>query len=205
MARGESTSMRPGGEHLYVLQFDNGVIKVGRTGDPRTRHERHERDCGRYGLTIKRRWVSEEWQGAQWAERQLIAVCAKIGRRTPAGREYFRDVPFSIACQQARQAHLTTCPDCRQGVVAAPMRMAATVASDASDHDGELVCDFRLPCDGVITARLHDPDMAPDGRYPMRRGEHYDIDLEYNEIDAWNIRRAEPRTQPLAPGVPARQ
>lgn len=92
VARGQSTSMHPGGEHLYVLQFDNGVIKVGRTGDPRTRHERHERDCGRYGLTIKRRGVSEEWQGAQWAERQLVTVCAKIGRPTPAGREYFRDV-----------------------------------------------------------------------------------------------------------------
>jgi len=34
--------MRPGGEHLHVLQFDNGVITVGRTGDPRMRHERHE-------------------------------------------------------------------------------------------------------------------------------------------------------------------
>ncbi|ADL46076.1 hypothetical protein Micau_2537 [Micromonospora aurantiaca ATCC 27029] len=29
--------------------------------------------------------------------------------------------------------------------------------------------------------------MAPDGRYPMRRSEHYDIELECSEIDAWNV------------------
>ncbi|MCG5462910.1 hypothetical protein MED01_001023 [Micromonospora sp. MED01] len=185
--------MESGKEHLYVLQFNNGVIKVGRTADPRTRNVRHERDCGRYGLTIERRWFSGEWAGAHWAEQQLITILAKIGRRTPAGREYFQDVAFSIACEQARQVYYTTCPTCGNGVVPAPMRMAAIVANDASDEDGSLVCDFRLPCHSVITGRLHDQDMAPDGRYPLRRGEHYDIQLEYAEIGAWDVWAAQPR------------
>ncbi|MEU6072513.1 hypothetical protein [Micromonospora sp. NPDC047074] len=97
MTRSRSASMRTGKEHLYVLQFDNGVVKMGRWTDPRARNERHARDCGRYGLTIARRWVSDEWKSAHWAEQQLIANLTKIGSRTPASREYFRDIPFSIA------------------------------------------------------------------------------------------------------------
>lgn len=117
--RRESSSLRPGTEYLYVLQFDNGVVKVGRTSDPQARSERHERDCGRFGLAVVHRWVSGKWENAQWAERQLVAVLARIGERTRAGREYFHKVPFSIACQQARQVYSTTCPSCGNGVVPA--------------------------------------------------------------------------------------
>lgn len=79
------------------------------------------------------------------------------------------------------------------------MRMTAVAASDASTRDGSLVCDFRLPCKGIITARLHDPDMSAQGRYPLRRGDHCRIEIEHNEIhdwDAWSV-------DPIAPAIPA--
>lgn len=202
--RGQSTSMHPGGEHLYVLQFDNGVITVGRTGDPRMRHERHERDCGRYGLTIKRRWVSEEWQGAQWAERQLIARLRQDrqtharGPRVLPRRALQHRMPAGPA---GAPHHVPRLPPRGGGRADADARHGRTTPRNTMvSSSATFGCRATASSPHACTTRT----WPPDGRYPTRRSEHYDIELECSEIDAWNVWGAEPRTQPLAPGVPAR-
>jgi predicted GIY-YIG superfamily endonuclease len=119
--------------YVYVLQFDNGVIKAGRTEDPHGRSERHVRDSGRYGLTILRRWFSDRLNDAVQRERLLITALNQIGERTSAGREYFRGVPFAIARHLAQRPPSDVCRECgRPGMrMTVEMRLPATVAAAA--------------------------------------------------------------------------
>ena len=42
--------------YLYVIAFDNGIIKGGRTDDITRRYDEHRRDAGRFGVTIAKWW-----------------------------------------------------------------------------------------------------------------------------------------------------
>jgi hypothetical protein len=44
--------------YLYLIDFDNGVLKAGRSDDPPRRVEQHSRDAGRFALRVRHQWTS---------------------------------------------------------------------------------------------------------------------------------------------------
>lgn len=81
--------------HLYVIEFASGVVKVGKSADPKERIARHTLLARAHGGDVVRTWVSPEHYRSGESERELIDFCARSGEPV-AGREYFR-VPFDDA------------------------------------------------------------------------------------------------------------
>lgn len=73
--------------HIYIVGFDNGIVKVGRTSDPHNRFITLASQHRKTGATITNRWVSEHPNPRQ-AEFHL----RRIGRgffTWAHGAEYF--------------------------------------------------------------------------------------------------------------------
>lgn len=169
--------------HLYLIQFDNGVIKAGMTADLAARSNEHTKDAGRFNLTIVNRWSSEPQPQVHHLERRLLAVLGMMGTRTPAGREYFRDIPFSIARHQAINLHRVSRTQCCCGNCVDPVDIRETCATviskprtsetpDCTEYEIELGCGAR------IRAAISDPDFAPDGPHSLQPGDHVEIEID---------------------------
>lgn len=74
--------------HLYVVEFDSGVLKVGKSASPDRRLEQH----AKAGF-VQRTWVSTHHLGCSVTEREVLSYCAKYGR-LHGGREYFTGLNF---------------------------------------------------------------------------------------------------------------
>ncbi len=79
------------GGYVYVIQFDSGSIKVGRTTNPAARLKSHAATARTQGVGIAAQWVSQPIESASRIERQLIGFC---NGRFPSvnGGEYFAGV-----------------------------------------------------------------------------------------------------------------
>lgn len=75
---------------LYVVEFDSGIVKVGRAGNAEARLAAHAKT----GF-IRSSWQSLRHPHCSKTERQLIAFCNEHGS-LHGGREYFRDVEFEV-------------------------------------------------------------------------------------------------------------
>lgn len=76
--------------YLYGIEFSDGVVKVGRTTNPKVRRKNHATDAGLCGARITRHWQlgPHRHEDACQGEAELIRFCS--GRWTSAGgREYF--------------------------------------------------------------------------------------------------------------------
>lgn len=166
------------------MQFDNGVIKAGRTSDLAARSSAHTKAAGRFGLSVANRWYSELIRNAPRMEQRLLAVLAAMGPHTPAGREYFRDVPFSVARHQAVNLDRTSRVECCCGKCVDPVDMLgvkATVTdgpSDRPDMGDTTVYGIRLACGAHIRILAVDPDHAADGPYALRPADEIELQLE---------------------------
>lgn len=172
--------------HLYLLKFDNGVIKVGSTTDIAARNSRHERESGRYGLQIVQRWNSVERADVRQAERLLINVLNMLGTRTSAGREYFTDVPFSIARYQAEHLSKTREDRCCCGecVCPVPVKLPAKVVAIDSSADR---FDLQLECDTVVTVDFHEDRDLHSGPHKLQVGDELVVEMDpvINQQTAW--------------------
>ena len=74
---------------LYVVEFDSGVVKVGRTENVAARMRSHEKT----GL-VRLSWASKRHMLCNATERQVLAFCNLHGSLY-GGHEYFRDVDFA--------------------------------------------------------------------------------------------------------------
>ncbi|WP_165938673.1 GIY-YIG nuclease family protein [Parafrankia sp. BMG5.11] len=92
----------PGGKagYIYVIKFDTGAVKVGRTSRPSRRVSEHDRACRPFGVEIEEVWISQPHEGYANSERMLIAACSKIAEQIR--KEYFRGVDFMVAVDIAR-------------------------------------------------------------------------------------------------------
>lgn len=92
---------RPHAGHLYVVEFESGVIKVGRERTPGSRIAQHRRDA-----PVRRVWESPEVDPVDTAEDALIARATQVGHRLRPSREYFAGMSFedvvAIAIDQCR-------------------------------------------------------------------------------------------------------
>jgi hypothetical protein len=142
---GESRRMRaevqrifhPG--HLYVAEFDSGVVKVGRAANAVSRLEAHAKT----GL-VRAAWTSPCHLYCNETERQLIAFCGEHGT-LHGGREYFRDIAFDLARDHAERivfgsrcrTYLDALIDAMDG------DMTATVEQGQAALDAQAVIDTR--------------------------------------------------------------
>lgn len=102
------------GVYLYVLQFSDGVVKVGQTVRPAERFAEHERDAKKIGCTTRQRWLSFPYMSSRH-ERMLIAYCKANWPRVQ-GLEFFEAdfdevVEFATELDEiALEAHRTKHP-----------------------------------------------------------------------------------------------
>ena len=79
--------------HLYVVEFDDGTIKVGYTVDPEARIKAHAFNAGKFRISIIRHWVSEPHVAARLNEKTLIAWC-KPRAGSVHGEEWYTGLSF---------------------------------------------------------------------------------------------------------------
>lgn len=115
-------SLLPGkakfGGYIYLVEFDNGTVKVGSTANPRARFETFRREAHAFGLSIVETWLSVLHDGYQGNEETLLGLAAEHGTRRD-GREYFTGTtlaelrtravelnfpPVDVAAHEAEQA-----------------------------------------------------------------------------------------------------
>ena len=91
--------MNPG--YVYVLAFDNGTIKVGRTQNAARRLGSHKSSARSFGLTITDEWVSPlHVDGRQTKRPSRQSRLSLAGRRPP---EYFSGASYHAVAKKARE------------------------------------------------------------------------------------------------------
>lgn len=90
------------GGYIYVIEFSNGVIKVGSSRNPQSRRRQHESDAGAFGLRMTSYWLSDRHSGYLTSEKTLI-MYAKSRAGAQLRREYFRHVSLIDLIQTAEE------------------------------------------------------------------------------------------------------
>lgn len=80
--------------YVYIVEFENGTTKVGRTADPRKRLAAHRHDGLKLGINIARWWVSDIHRRYADTESSLIRFARDEGSIQHAN-EYFYELDFS--------------------------------------------------------------------------------------------------------------
>jgi hypothetical protein len=88
---------RDGRGFIYVLAFDDGLIKVGHTRAPARRLSEFKRDARRYGRVLVNGYLSRETGDPAGAESATILRVRRAGGRSRSGAEYFDGVDFDVA------------------------------------------------------------------------------------------------------------
>jgi len=83
--------------HLYVLAFDDGMVKVGRTSAPARRLAEFRAHAERWGRTICHGWLSRPVYDSAQAEHTSRSRIRFAGARLRSGSEYFDGVAFEDA------------------------------------------------------------------------------------------------------------
>ena len=85
--------------YVYVLEFSTGIVKVGKTRNPRARIATHVDDARKFGATVDQLWLSEWHENYSENERLLLHVLG--AGSVEHGNEYLR-VNFSDAVELAK-------------------------------------------------------------------------------------------------------
>lgn len=90
--------------YLYVIEFDTGVVKVGKTTDPAARMATHISQAAAYRATLTAAWFSEAHLGYAGNETAVLAhvVSKQLGKQVR--REYFHDADFTQVVDVAERA-----------------------------------------------------------------------------------------------------
>lgn len=94
------------GGYLYVIALSSGLVKVGRSRNPRSRIDSHARNAAHHGAEISDLWLSPRHDNYEKNESRLIRL---LGSAT-VGNEYF-NVPFLAAVQAAESLSLLVMTD----------------------------------------------------------------------------------------------
>lgn len=95
-------------EYLYVIEFGNGTIKVGRSANIEHRISSHKTHGEALSVPVRRVWVSDAHEDSVYSESRLLQALG-----TPShGKEWFRAVMFDDAVRAASDAvQLSTQPE----------------------------------------------------------------------------------------------
>jgi hypothetical protein len=107
--------------YIYVLAFDNGTVKVGRTQNTVQRMYAHKSDARKFGLTITDEWLSPlhaEWDSNELQLKYFAAGLADV----PMGREYFSNISFASVVSRATELAFTPPPasEADEGITTIP-------------------------------------------------------------------------------------
>lgn len=80
--------------YLYVIQFANGIVKVGRSRDMRQRYKAHQGWARQHGTTITEVDFSFRYGTAGPDERRLIRFCRDRWHNLAGYNEHFVDADF---------------------------------------------------------------------------------------------------------------
>lgn len=129
-------------QQIYVVEFDTGIVKVGRSAKADRRLKTISREARQHGGGIARSWASEEHANAPANERALLEFCAGRGLRVTDGRngEYFKglDYPAVVAFAQTLEFDYPTpvvpeykhcdLPECDDWIDRHPLRAASLIS-----------------------------------------------------------------------------
>jgi len=88
--------------HIYVVEFDQGTIKVGTSVDPKARLRSHAGLAAFFQISIARRWISLPHANAQANEKALIHWCTERAQ-VVGGREWFGGLAFDEVVAHGRK------------------------------------------------------------------------------------------------------
>lgn len=94
------------GGYIYVVEFNNGSLKVGRTANPRARLAHHRDHAKSFGIVCLKGWISPLHEEQVSNERDLISLMNRRGGRARR-REFFAGVQFKDAVAMARTLPFT--------------------------------------------------------------------------------------------------
>lgn len=78
---------------LYVIEFDQGTIKVGYSASPAKRVAAHITQAAQFGIGVSNQWISDLHPFGYKLERTLVWWCASCA--TPVyGAEWFKGLDF---------------------------------------------------------------------------------------------------------------
>lgn len=89
----KKTFMAPRGA-IYAIQFDSGLVKVGKSLTPEARIESHARSGAMHGRKIVNSWFSDLHNEYGFNEKMLIEFCSQIWGRASYGMEWFQDADW---------------------------------------------------------------------------------------------------------------
>ena len=93
--------------YVYVMAFDNGIVKVGRTQNIARRLITHAQSAHNFGIAVTGKWVSPLHGGWINNEDELIRIAHELGGK-PTTPEHFRGVSFEALRERARQLPFTS-------------------------------------------------------------------------------------------------
>lgn len=187
--------------YLYVVQFDNGVVKIGKAHNADARLSDHETNAGRFGLSIVQRWSSDIVHDVDASENELRCFCRAIGVPTASGREYFCDLPFTVAVHQAhailawlqeRNFDREALAQCWSSVIrpVASMQTELTAVDAPAPRPANIRKGLRrypvvggawryyqLPCGGTVKGYATDHNYTLYGDTPLRAGDRFLAEL----------------------------
>ncbi|WP_165949821.1 GIY-YIG nuclease family protein [Micromonospora sp. KC207] len=172
--------------YVYLLRYDNGVVKGGRTSNPDQRLRTLTTNGGRLNLRVTHTWTSAELSCVKRTERRLLGVLRSLGRRALGGREYFVEAPFTVA--KARMENLLRAGrhgdycGCRHCECQDVFPISATVAevSQTLGWRGDFLnvdVTLKLPCGGTLDTGISDCDVM-EGRLVLNPGDAVDLEIE---------------------------
>ena len=77
-------------ENVYIVEFDTGIIKVGKSRNTASRIKRHSDEAKKYGVSITKSYTKNN---SSILESDLIQFC-KLNSTVYYGNEYFKDLNF---------------------------------------------------------------------------------------------------------------
>ncbi|WP_125491270.1 GIY-YIG nuclease family protein [Streptomyces sp. WAC 04229] len=94
--------------HVYVLAITGGVtyVKIGSTGQPRSRLEALRTEAHRQGGAVTRAWLSPAHPNYRATEAYALTSCRAISPSSSPRSEYFPDLDFATARREAVKASL---------------------------------------------------------------------------------------------------
>lgn len=129
--------------HVYVIAFDNGIVKVGRTKDLRDRMRAHRGDGRKFGIEITDSWGSPlhvEWG----TNEETLKELAVMHGGTPTCTEYFKGADYAAIVSAAGRLPFTSPhgkpvpgrpPKCPKGHESARECVIRIAALDARAHE----------------------------------------------------------------------
>lgn len=92
---------------IYVLEFSDGTLKVGRSNNCAHRIETHRKNAATFGIKVEQQWTSKAHVNTHDTEAALVAYCHQRAKET-IRVEWFHGLEFSKVVAHAETLNYDT-------------------------------------------------------------------------------------------------